>query len=262
MEELSTETQAVGSSTAFTNARNFTIYHPSFVIHHGNTQNTTYYHKKPKLSKGVNKGKNLEFNFTTIPKHQIDLGKVICMRNGSRFYAATRTSGSSRVPLDVVVQEFEGSTGKQQWEKTLHWMPHSLNPHLLRIVGISPPSISNHDPRYIVFQGSSKINPRRLIASLLAERDRERLAGVASQVVYGIASALDYLSNSSTVFRLADVGPENFDVFSDENGRSMVCFTSAPADSTRRETGVSDIEVCNTFITKLFSDANHILHRE
>lgn len=67
------------------------------------------------------------------------------MRNGSRFYAATRTSGSSRVPLDVVVQEFEGSTGKQarsispfsrkpsnqlvlkkQWEKTLHWMPHSL----------------------------------------------------------------------------------------------------------------------------------------
>lgn len=31
----------------------------------------------------------------------------------------------------------------------------------------------------------------------------------------------------------------------------MVCFTSAPADSTRRETGVSDIEVCNTFITKV-----------
>ncbi|KIK56583.1 hypothetical protein GYMLUDRAFT_247624 [Collybiopsis luxurians FD-317 M1] len=163
---------------------------------------------------------------------------------------------------DVIVQEFEGSTRKQQLEETLHWIPHSLNPYLLQPVGTSPPSISDRNPHYIVYKGVYKLNPRRLIASLLAERDRERLASVGSQVVYGIASALDYLSNATTALRLADIGIQNFDIFSDENGRSVVCFTSEPADTERRDAEMNNVVVCNTFITKLFSDANHILHRE
>ncbi|KIK66758.1 hypothetical protein GYMLUDRAFT_69863 [Collybiopsis luxurians FD-317 M1] len=135
---LTTEPQAIGASAAFPNASNFTMYHPSFVIHHGNTQHTRYYRKKPKLSRGINKRKNLEFNFTTIPPHEINSGKVIRVRNGSRFYTTTRAYTSSMVS-NIVVQEFEDSMRKQQWEKTLRWIPHSLNPHLLRIVGISPP---------------------------------------------------------------------------------------------------------------------------
>ncbi|KIK63008.1 hypothetical protein GYMLUDRAFT_41308 [Collybiopsis luxurians FD-317 M1] len=103
-----------GASAAFTNARNFTMYHPSFVIHHGNSQNTTYYHKEPKLSRGINKRKNLKFNFNMISKCHINLGKVICIRKGSRFFAATQTYGSeSLIASNVVIQEFEGSTGKQ-----------------------------------------------------------------------------------------------------------------------------------------------------
>ncbi|KIK56587.1 hypothetical protein GYMLUDRAFT_263535 [Collybiopsis luxurians FD-317 M1] len=258
------EIESIGASTAFTNASNFNMYNPSFVIHHGRIQNTAYYGKKPELSGGNNKGsqrRNFEFNLTIIPIDEINSGKVICVRKGSRFYAATRISGSS-IALDVVVQEFEGSTRKQQWEKTLRCVPQSLNPHLLRIVGISPPSISDRDPHYIVYKGACKSNPRGLIASLLAKRDVERLAGVGSQVVYSIASALDYLSNQSPALRLTSIGIENFDVFSDENGRTVVCFTSEPADTTYTEAEMSDVTVCNTFITKLFSDANFIFHRE
>ncbi|KIK63009.1 hypothetical protein GYMLUDRAFT_57770 [Collybiopsis luxurians FD-317 M1] len=106
--------------------------------------------------------------------------------------------------------------------------------------------MSDSDPHYIVYEGACKLNPRRLIASLLAERDRERLAGVGSQV-----SALDYLSNASTTLRLAGIGVENLDVFSDENGCSVICFTPELSDTTRREVGMSDIEVCNALITKV-----------
>ncbi|KIK66755.1 hypothetical protein GYMLUDRAFT_37885 [Collybiopsis luxurians FD-317 M1] len=263
---LSVEAQiTAGATTAFSSAHHFTLNNLSFVVHHGNNLNTTYYRKifrKPKLSRGINKWKNLNLDFSTIPKYQIDSGKVICVRKGSRFYTATRYLGSSMAST-VIVQEFEGSTGKLQWENTLRCAPHSLNPHILDIVGISPPSLSNHDnPRYIVFQGARRLNPRRLIASMLVERDRERLAGVGSQVVYSIASALDYLSNASTALRLADIGIENFDVFSDENGSSTVRFTPNPAGLTPQETEMSDVGVCNSFMTKLFSDANYILHRE
>ncbi|KIK66683.1 hypothetical protein GYMLUDRAFT_257496 [Collybiopsis luxurians FD-317 M1] len=275
------EAQTTRASAAFTNASHFTINNSSFVIQHSNSSpNTAYYRKKPKLSRGINKRKNLEFNSTTIPKHHIDTYEVICSRKGSRFYAARRTSGSSATALDVVVQQFEGSTGKQQWEKTLRRIPHSLNPYLLQLVGISPPSVSDGDPHYIVYKGACKLNPRRLIASLLGERDRERLAGVGSQVVYGITSALDYLSKAGTALCLGDIGGEvsipyisgpdfteytlsqNFDVFSDENGRTVVCFTAESPHTTRPEAKESDVEVCNAFITKLFSGANHILHRE
>lgn len=45
---------------------------------------------------------------------------------------------------------------------------------------------------------ASKINPRRLIASLLAERDRERLAGVASQVVSSkLCAVVAHINTSS-----------------------------------------------------------------
>ncbi|KIK56586.1 hypothetical protein GYMLUDRAFT_1012615 [Collybiopsis luxurians FD-317 M1] len=35
------------------------MYHPSFVIHHGNNHNTAYYRKKPKRSRGINKVKSV-----------------------------------------------------------------------------------------------------------------------------------------------------------------------------------------------------------
>ncbi|KIK66688.1 hypothetical protein GYMLUDRAFT_910517 [Collybiopsis luxurians FD-317 M1] len=172
---LSFETQITGTSAAFTNASNFTMNNPSFIIHHGNSQNTIYHREKPRLSKGINKWKNLQFNFTIIPRHQIDSRRVICVRKGSRFFTAINKLGSTQTS-ELLVQEFEGSAGKQQWEKTLHCFPRCLNPHILDIIGISSPSISDNDPRYIVFKGTCKANPRRLIASLLAKRDRERLA--------------------------------------------------------------------------------------
>ncbi|KIK66760.1 hypothetical protein GYMLUDRAFT_37892 [Collybiopsis luxurians FD-317 M1] len=258
---LSVGTRATEALTAFNNASNFTMYNPSFILHHGNTQKTMHYRKKPKLSKGINKRKNLEFDFATIPPHEIDSGRVICVRNGSRFYAATRECKPS-MTSNVVVQEFEGSSRKQQWERTLRWTPHSLNPHLLRLVGISPPSISDQGPCYVVYKGARSMNPRHLIASLLGKSDRERLAGVGCQVVYGVVSALDYLSKTTTILRLADIGFENFEVFSDEDGSSTVCFTPAPAGIGPTETDMCDIAVCDSLIGKLFSDANHILHRE
>ena len=46
--------------------------------------------------------------------------------------------------------------------------------------------------------------------------------------------------------------PENFNVFSDENGRTVICFTSEPSDTTStREIGMSDVETFDAFITKV-----------
>src|ERR1700761_1474397 len=46
---------AFSAPTAFANASDFTMYNPSFVIHHSNTHNVAYCRKKPKLSRGINK---------------------------------------------------------------------------------------------------------------------------------------------------------------------------------------------------------------
>jgi hypothetical protein len=55
-----------------------------------------------------------------IPKHQIDMqhGKVIRVRKGSRFISATVASDA------VIIQTFEGNIAKQQWEETV-WFNQS-----------------------------------------------------------------------------------------------------------------------------------------
>jgi hypothetical protein len=81
-----------------------------------------------------------------IPKHQIDMqhGKVIRVRKGSRFVSATVASDA------VIMQIFEGDVAKQQWEDTWQYNRNHLNPHVLDVLGVSPASVS---PPYIILKG-------------------------------------------------------------------------------------------------------------
>ncbi|KAF5356646.1 hypothetical protein D9757_012860 [Collybiopsis confluens] len=166
------------------------------------------------------------------------------------------------------------------------------NPHFLSIIAKSPSTGDpEDDAHYILFDGSSRRSTRRLIAMGLRQGEDETTK-IGLQVVYGIASGLHSLSTISLKISLSDFELESFDVFSAEDGTTMLAFTpyteryEQPADDdesggfvqapwTKRpnehrypSSGGKDVSttgtitVFNSLISKLFNDANHIIYRE
>ncbi|KAE9399004.1 hypothetical protein BT96DRAFT_709380 [Gymnopus androsaceus JB14] len=59
------------------------------------------------------------------------------------------------------------------------------------------------------------------------------------------------------------IGPQAFDAFSDGSGHTRLTFTpnSFDGDTTlENQQTVTDVEICYSFMKKIFNDANHILH--
>jgi hypothetical protein len=153
----------------------------------------------------------------------------------------------------------------------LSWIVTSVfcrNPHVLDVLGISPASFS---PPYIIFRGgilyfeilswpfplrsltqtaSLRLDTRRIIASVLETGERQT-AALASQITYGIASAFDYLSQTSSCLRLADLAIECFDVFSDDTGNTVLAFTPDPVGITSLNMEANDVTVFDSFMTKV-----------
>ncbi|KAE9406032.1 hypothetical protein BT96DRAFT_295733 [Gymnopus androsaceus JB14] len=193
--------------------------------------------------------------FFVIPRDELRTLSVLYTRKGFRFNSAKRKN------CDVVVQVFEGLKAKQTWQKTLKFSRRLVNAHVLDIVGISPSSDSYSDAHYIVFDGAGSRNAGHLIASVLRKGARETTE-IGSRVVYGIASALDYISKA--VLPLPDLSEDDLEVFSDEFGHTRLAFT--PGDSSvmnleeRSSLEPADAALCNSFIGKIFDAANHAVY--
>ncbi|KAE9410244.1 hypothetical protein BT96DRAFT_367493 [Gymnopus androsaceus JB14] len=177
------------TSSLFAKSHSFTINGGQFYAHsgssHGQNRSTSTEHEDVTLTA-----------FRVIPMHKLRMLSVIYTRKGYRFNSAKRKKS------DVVVQVFEGPDARQMWQKTLKFSRRLVNAHALNVVGISPTFAASSDPHYIVFDGVGSRNTRHLIASMLRKGARETTI-VGSRVVYGIASALDYISKA--VLPLADL---------------------------------------------------------
>ncbi|KAJ4476885.1 hypothetical protein C8J55DRAFT_606646 [Lentinula edodes] len=188
-----------------------------------------------------------------IPKNALTLQENIKFREGARFHSAIASYKVSKVKA-VMVQIFEGPDARLLWNKTVQSSNHLLNPHLLKIIGISPSL--DEDLHYIVFDGSYKRDTSQLIASLLREGNTREIMVVGSQIVYGIASGIDYISQATS----ASMRVQDFDIFSDDLGKTVVSFSPGKNQEERKDNNASII--CNSLMSKLFHDANHILYRD
>ncbi|KAJ3785677.1 hypothetical protein GGU10DRAFT_191830 [Lentinula aff. detonsa] len=145
-----------------------------------------------------------------------------------------RPEGSQSSSTEVIIQSFEGPRAKQLWQET--------------------------SPRYLVFDGDCRRDTRLLLASLIYKEDQE-ITMRGTQVVHAITSALEYLSRN---FPGRDIKPEHFNVFSDDQGKTVLSFTP---DITalegggigRRETSRGNVSryvdpnfgLCNSLISKV-----------
>ncbi|KAJ3885014.1 hypothetical protein GG344DRAFT_70898 [Lentinula edodes] len=150
-----------------------------------------------------------------IPKNALTLQANISFREGARFHSAIASYKVSKVKA-VMVQIFEGPDARLLWKKT--------------IVGISPSL--DEDLHYIVFDGSYKRDTSQLIASLLREGNTREIMVVGSQIVYGIA---------------------DFDIFSDDLGKTVVSFSPGKNQEERKDNNASII--CNSLMSKERSSA-------
>ncbi|KAJ3864823.1 hypothetical protein EV359DRAFT_63691 [Lentinula novae-zelandiae] len=91
------------------------------------------------------------------------------------------------------------------------------------IIGISPSL--DEDLHYIVFDGCKK-------------------------------SGIDYISQATS----ASMRVQDFDVFSDDLGKTVVSFSPGKNQEEMKDNNASII--CNSLMSKLFHDANHILYRD
>ncbi|KIK57036.1 hypothetical protein GYMLUDRAFT_46653 [Collybiopsis luxurians FD-317 M1] len=269
----------------FPNSHNFQIYGGSFAAFHNSH---IFVQAAPRLDDSERNMQDAPHSDDScvIRRHQINMndGKVICTRQGSRFSSATMGSGSLKTP--IVVQAFEGPKAKEQFRETLQFLRGLINPHVLEIKGTSPASTSDDSSPYFVFDGACRNDTRRLMASRLKNEVHEILA-LGSQIVYGVASGLDCISKANPELSLADIGVKNFDVFSNERGHSVVSFTLEHGTSKRKKKDKtwryapyrsgsrnhvttspkanqtlsdSDLVIFNSLVTKIFNDANHTLH--
>ncbi|KAE9406701.1 hypothetical protein BT96DRAFT_1014660 [Gymnopus androsaceus JB14] len=191
--------------------------------------------------------------FRVIPRNELCKLNVVAIRKGSRFHSAKRKKS------DVVVQVFEGPAAKQMWQKTVDFSRCLMNAHLLEIVGISPSSASS-DAHYIVFDGVASINTHHVVASMLRKGSKET-AVVGLRVVYGIASAFDYISK--VVLPLSHFNENNLEVFSDGAGHTRLTFTPNPLDDSTDILHLpADVDIYNSFIRKVFNSANHTIYRD
>ncbi|KAJ3877737.1 hypothetical protein F5051DRAFT_490647 [Lentinula edodes] len=225
-----------------TNAHHFTINHAHFAASNG-TDIVKVIHDfckgyyEPRSLEG--QGDLIQPDLPDIPKSALILQDNISSREGARFHSAITSSKVSKVK-GVLVQIFEGPDAR------LVTLEQDSNPHLLKIIGISPSL--DEDLHYIVFDGSYKRDTSQLIASLLREGNTREIMVVGSQIVYGIAiTSLKQLQ-------------QDFDIFSDDLGKTVVSFSPGKNQEERKDNNASII--CNSLMSKLFHDANYILYRE
>ncbi|KAF9062157.1 hypothetical protein BDP27DRAFT_1428192 [Rhodocollybia butyracea] len=180
--------------------------------------------------------------------------------------AVTAKKEGSGESMPVFVQTFEGPEARQLFRNTLEFSRRLVNGHHLNIIGISPSSNSNTktDAHYIVYERAHSKDTRRLLAAALREGEKETTT-VGLRTVQGIASALAHLSKIASDLPLTQIELENFDVFSDELGRTVLCYTpningfERPHGSAGHD---SEITLCNLLIKKIFTEANHTVWRE
>ncbi|KAE9410246.1 hypothetical protein BT96DRAFT_1011822 [Gymnopus androsaceus JB14] len=234
-------------SSFFANSQNFTINGGQFYAFAGSRH-------------GQNRSTYVTFNtFRVIPMRKLYMLSVISIREGSRFNTATRKKS------EVLVQVFEGPKAEQMWRKTLQLSRRLVNAHVLNIVGISSTFAASSDPHYIVFDGMGSRNTRNtrhFMASMLRKGARETTT-VGMRVVYGIASALDYISKA--VMPLADLNKDELEVFSDDTGHTRLAFAPDNSDfaatNPRSIWAPTDAGICDSLIKKIFNDANRAVHR-
>ncbi|KIK61053.1 hypothetical protein GYMLUDRAFT_243735 [Collybiopsis luxurians FD-317 M1] len=278
---------SISGPSLFAHSRNVKIYGGNFITgDNGHHKRADAFDNIPEVrSHLVKRSVDLtNWNNAKIPRFQLRLLDTVSTRNEWTFSvgeASDRDSNGRKLgKTEVIIQTFEGPRAKEHWQMTVRSAQRLVNPHLLHIIGISPRSVHvDDDPHYILFDGGYRRNTRRLIASGLRQGERET-ALVGSQIVYGIASGLDYLSKMISNLSLV----ESFDVFSDDLGKTVLAFTPHNEQMERwrqnnefhytpwqeqRDLGdvnpelrKDDTAICNSLISKLFNDANHIIYRE
>ncbi|KIK60893.1 hypothetical protein GYMLUDRAFT_261242 [Collybiopsis luxurians FD-317 M1] len=179
----------------------------------------------------------------------------------------------------VIIQAFVGRRARQLWQSTINYAQLLVHPNLLNIVGTSS---DNDKAHYILFDAAQQNNACQLIAAGLRLGERETNV-FGTRIVYGIASGLDFLTKINSSLSIANFGIESFDVFSDDNGNTVLAFTPQRLLEQTNQRGEENepiqpqwverntmhllgnkdgTAVFNYLITKLFSDANHIVYRD
>ncbi|KAF5387264.1 hypothetical protein D9757_006851 [Collybiopsis confluens] len=282
-------------SSFFAHSNNFTIYGGTFKAEHHN------YHSD-EHQRCQNDDSDLQELPEVTPEHLGGNGRTL---RGKSFedpgisYSLARES-LQKGPMDL--QYWRGGTEREstsRHSKDLGQNRSGNDPHLLRIIGKSPTSSNpDNDPYYILSPEEYTLPNRIGIKTRRAEGDNEdRSMESRLQFCFDVTfllvslhtqpqAGLDFLSTFRPNRWLADLEIENFDVFSDDDGKTMLALTPqwAPqigfeenggssdfvqAPWSRGHHGATDVEVTkddirvfNALISKLFNDANHIIYRE
>ncbi|KAF9065707.1 hypothetical protein BDP27DRAFT_1424578 [Rhodocollybia butyracea] len=197
------------------------------------------------------------------PRHKLRNWGVVRTRKNWTFNSAVAEKEGSGESVPVFVQTFEGRGAKQLFADTLEFSRGLVNGHHLNVIGISPNSTTEADSHYIVYERAHSRDSRRLLAAALMKGEKETTI-MGLRTVYGITSALAYLSKVASSISLAQIEAENFDAFSDDSGRTMLCFTPniVNTDMIKHPNGLpnrNDLDLCNSLIGKIFTEANHTI---
>ncbi|KAE9394251.1 hypothetical protein BT96DRAFT_195151 [Gymnopus androsaceus JB14] len=190
-----------------------------------------------------------------MPRRKFRFQDMIYKQEFSRFNSAMYKRS------EIIVQTFEGPEARELWEQTITVAHRLVNAHFLNLIGVSPEE-SSGDPHYIVFDGSSCRSTHHLLASLLRKGTKET-SPVGMQIVYGVASGLDFLIQQN--ISLAGI-EETINLFSNNHGHTVLSFTPPVEDMEEQRSASKcrneEILVCTSLIQKTFNKANHVIYRE
>ncbi|KIK60851.1 hypothetical protein GYMLUDRAFT_596930 [Collybiopsis luxurians FD-317 M1] len=255
-------------SSLFGGSRNVTIYGGNFKAAGGQGEEEFAPSRAdPNLS-----------NIPKIPRHLVRSQHSLGRRQGKWRFSIGELKDEKMGEGKVIIQTFEGRQARKLWQSTIDYARRLLDPNFLNIVGTS-----SEDDRvpYILFDAAHQNSTCHLIACGLRQGERE-ITMFGTRIVYGIASGLYTLSQTGPRFSLANFGSENFDLFSDDVGNTVLAFTPhgeqceqrckvidltihppwVEGDAVPFEVKKDGIGVFNSLITKVFNDANHIIYRE